>query len=337
MSLRGSGNIIPLRMEKKASTSYENPIILDSDDEELNTQEDVILKYPKGSKYAVTLVKNDLDRLSIKGFLNDSLVDFYLKYLMKELLPPSISDKAFIFSSFFYSKFIENKGQGMEKWSRGMDIFTKDYLIIPINQQLHWSLIIVIRPGGEIKPACTAGTKRKADGTEPPRKRIMFKKKHGPTPSKPASQTTRASSCPSKILHFDSLRRTHASKPLYKNVRKYLNDEWNRVRVKKKGEAPREFRVNWIPGILVGVPQQKNSYDCGMFLLHFAESFLKEPYGDLGTSEGRDHLFSQDDITEKRKEILNAINKIRREYEGGTKVKEEPVVKREPVKSPSKS
>ncbi len=28
---------------------------------------------------------------------------------------------------------------------------------------------------------------------------------------------------------------------------------------------------------IVQVPQQRNSYDCGIFLLHFAEIFMSEP------------------------------------------------------------
>lgn len=307
-------------VQRQNSTSYENPILIDDDDDQPAAErEDVILSYPKGDQYAVNLVKRDLGRLDQDGFLNDSLVDFYLKYLMREVFSPEIREKAFIFSSFFYSKYLKSKGQGMDRWTRGVDIFDKEFLVIPINKDLHWSLIIVVGPGappdGE---GSKVGEKRKGDGTGPPRKRIKIKTREPQKKSiavgKPLDSTgSQAAQCSSKILHFDSLRRTHRSKPIYKDIRNYLNEEWSRVRVRKKGEEPRKFKVSWIPGILVGVPQQKNSYDCGMFLLHFVETFLQNPYNDVGISNGRDHLFTQEDISRKRNEIRAAIDTKRKE------------------------
>jgi len=311
-------------MKKQNSTSFENPILIDDDDPDgVSTgREDIILQYPKGDQYAVTLVQSDLGRLSQKGFLNDSIVDFYLKYLMLEVFPPAVREKAFIFSSFFYSKYLKSGGQGMDRWTRGIDIFTKDFLVIPINKDLHWSLIIVQHPGkNPEEDSPKVGEKRKLESGGPPAKRIRIKKKV--TTSTPSSaqatggdansNSTNAAKCKSKILHFDSLRRTHQSKPIYKHIRKYLNEEWTRVRVRSKKQKPRQFKVSWIPGILVGVPQQKNTYDCGMFLLHFAETFLQDPYTDVGVSNGRDHLFTQEDISQKRQLILKAIHDKRKE------------------------
>jgi len=50
-----------------------------------------------------------------------------------------------------------------------------------------------------------------------------------------------------------------------------------------------------------------------MFLLHFAETFLQDPYTDVGVSNGRDHLFTQEDISQKRQLILKAIHDKRKE------------------------
>ena len=32
-------------------------------------------------------------------------------------------------------------------WTKGVDLFSQDYIIVPINLNGHWSLIVIIRPG----------------------------------------------------------------------------------------------------------------------------------------------------------------------------------------------
>lgn len=34
----------------------------------------------------------------------------------------------------------------VKRWTRKIDIFTKDYLVIPINAYKHWNCIIVVSP-----------------------------------------------------------------------------------------------------------------------------------------------------------------------------------------------
>lgn len=34
----------------------------------------------------------------------------------------------------------------VSRWAKHINLFEKDFLYIPINQGVHWSLIIVIRP-----------------------------------------------------------------------------------------------------------------------------------------------------------------------------------------------
>ncbi len=35
----------------------------------------------------------------------------------------------------------------VSKWTARVDLFAKDFLIIPVNQTLHWTLAIVCHPG----------------------------------------------------------------------------------------------------------------------------------------------------------------------------------------------
>jgi len=66
-----------------------------------------------------------------------------------------------LFNSHFFKKWIgfkQLKGEDtlgfnlsrytvVKKWTKKVDIFAKDFLVIPVNYKLHWSLAIVCSPG----------------------------------------------------------------------------------------------------------------------------------------------------------------------------------------------
>ena len=127
-----------------------------------------VLVYPnEDCKDAITLTNDDVWRLGNEEFLNDSLVDYYLKYIVTTL-EDSPEGKAKLsrchfFNSFFYKRLTEcmgkssgrrgggkSPGSGYEsvrRWTKNVDIFTKDFLFVPINESLHWSLAVVCWPG----------------------------------------------------------------------------------------------------------------------------------------------------------------------------------------------
>ncbi len=68
----------------------------------------------------------------------------YFKYLQRQH-----SDSQFyIFNCFFYSKFIQCKEQNanfatLQKWNHGVDLLFIDYIVISINHNKHWSVVII--------------------------------------------------------------------------------------------------------------------------------------------------------------------------------------------------
>ncbi|KAL1799036.1 hypothetical protein ACET3X_003073 [Alternaria dauci] len=91
---------------------------------------------------------DDLPRLDEEEFLNDSLINFYMIYLFKQLKVPT--DKVYFFNTYFFTKLTENSGRksidykAVERWTSKIDIFGYDYIVVPINEnQLHWYLAII--------------------------------------------------------------------------------------------------------------------------------------------------------------------------------------------------
>jgi len=76
------------------------------------------------------------------------------------------------------------------------------------------------------------------------------------------------------IIFLDSAKLHHAGS-VYKYVRKYLQIVWDETRAATDG--PRTFDAHTIPGVSPQIPQQMNDCDCGVYLLHFVEKFLRDP------------------------------------------------------------
>lgn len=109
------------------------------------------------------------------------------------------------------------------------------------------------------------------------------------------------------ILIFDSLIGAPRAR-VVATLRDYLTCEY---KAKYPNEPPRVYNKAVISGNQVKVPQQNNFFDCGVFLLHYVEQFFKDPIKDYRIPIK--HLlswFSHDDVTRKREEIGQIIEKL---------------------------
>ncbi|KAM7514499.1 hypothetical protein LguiA_004082 [Lonicera macranthoides] len=118
--------------------------------------EDVI--YPKGDADAVSISKRDVDLLQPDTFVNDTIIDFYMKYL-KNKIQLDERQRFHFFNSFFFRKLADlDKDpssvfdaraafQRVRKWTRKVNLFEKEYIFIPVNFNYHWSLLVICHPG----------------------------------------------------------------------------------------------------------------------------------------------------------------------------------------------
>ena len=110
------------------------------------------LTYPKTGKKRATVDFADLERLDEGEMLNDSLVAFQMRYLEHSLeqTRPEIAKRIYFFSTFFYERLTDlPRGQkeinyaAVQKWTRNVDLFGYDYVVVPVNQNFHWYLAII--------------------------------------------------------------------------------------------------------------------------------------------------------------------------------------------------
>ncbi|EPQ51077.1 hypothetical protein GLOTRDRAFT_141216 [Gloeophyllum trabeum ATCC 11539] len=120
--------------------------------------DELILVYPPSGTGAVNITRSDLLRLQPGEFLNDTLIEFGLKLWVNELRErdPELADQIHVFSSFFYKKLnTRNREEGYQsvrKWTSKFDLFRKKYIIVPINENLHWYLAVIYEPEHVLRP-----------------------------------------------------------------------------------------------------------------------------------------------------------------------------------------
>lgn len=234
-------------------------VVLDEDEPQLGTTElakelaehmkDAKISYPsRDDPASVEIAYNDMDCLAPEAFLTSPIMNFYIRYIRLQASPANKATCDYhFFNTFFYKKLeqaISYKGSDKEsffvkfrRWWKGVNIFEKAYILIPIHDDLHWSLVIICFPDK--------------------------KDESGPI-----------------ILHLDSLG-FHCSSTVFSNIKSYLKEEWRYMNQEVPTDFPIPDRI-WkhldrrIEDKIIAVPQQKNDYDCGLFVLFFMERFIQE-------------------------------------------------------------
>jgi Ulp1 family protease len=54
-----------------------------------------------------------------------------------------------VFTTQFFSKLEEEGADAVSSWTakKGIDIFEKKFIFIPVNKDIHWSLFVIVNPG----------------------------------------------------------------------------------------------------------------------------------------------------------------------------------------------
>ncbi|KAJ8279620.1 hypothetical protein COCON_G00066860 [Conger conger] len=88
------------------------------------------------NKHSLTL--EDLSTLDEQNWVNDQVINMY-----GELIVEATNHKVHFFNSFFHRQLVAKGYEGVKRWTKKVDLFTKSLLLIPIHLEIHWSLITV--------------------------------------------------------------------------------------------------------------------------------------------------------------------------------------------------
>ncbi|NXN68022.1 SENP2 protease, partial [Himantopus himantopus] len=112
-------------------------------------EREVIAAFGKGepdeimsSAFKLKVTREDIHTLRNLCWLNDEVINFYMGLVMergkKEEYPT-----VHAFSTFFYPKLISGGYAAVRRWTRGVDLFKQDIILVPIHLRAHWTLAVI--------------------------------------------------------------------------------------------------------------------------------------------------------------------------------------------------
>ncbi|CAD5315894.1 unnamed protein product [Arabidopsis thaliana] len=284
----------PSQSSRRRKKSEDTVINVDEEEAQPSTVAEQAVELPEGLQedicyptrddpHFVQVCLKDLECLAPREYLTSPVMNFYMRFLQQQISSSNqISADCHFFNTYFYKKLsdaVTYKGNDKDaffvrfrRWWKGIDLFRKAYIFIPIHEDLHWSLVIVCIPDKKDESGLT-------------------------------------------ILHLDSLG-LHSRKSIVENVKRFLKDEWNYLNQDDYSlDLPISEKV-WknlprrISEAVVQVPQQKNDFDCGPFVLFFIKRFIEEApqrlkRKDLGMFDKK--WFRPDEASALRIKIRNTL------------------------------
>ncbi|XP_074009717.1 sentrin-specific protease 2 [Numenius arquata] len=112
-------------------------------------EREVIAAFGKGepdeimsSAFKLKVTREDIHTLRNLCWLNDEIINFYMRLVVernkKEGYPA-----VHAFSTFFYSKLSSEGYKVVTRWTRNVDLFKQDIILVPIHLRLHWTLAVI--------------------------------------------------------------------------------------------------------------------------------------------------------------------------------------------------
>ncbi|XP_064351922.1 sentrin-specific protease 7 isoform X4 [Camelus dromedarius] len=292
-------------LQKQSSGCYSLSITSNPDEEWREVRhtgpvQKLIVYPPPPTKGGLGVTNEDLECLEEGEFLNDVIIDFYLKMAQR-------------------------RHKRVRTWTRHINIFNKDYIFVPVNESSHWYLAVICFPWLEEAVyedfPQTISQHSQAQQSQHDNKTIdndlhtTSALSLGTEDSQSPEMNT---SVPKKmckrpcILILDSLKAASIQNTV-QNLREYLEVEWE---VKRK--THREFSKTNMVDLCPKVPKQDNSSDCGVYLLQYVESFFKDPIVNFELPIHLEKWFPRHVIKTKREDIRELILKLHLQQQKGS-------------------
>lgn len=284
-SNRISGYSSPLRSENSSATKSRS--IYDEDLVKPNMVPnlfEVELKYVFSDNKVFTITYSDFKTLYDNDWINDSLIDFFIKYEMDKAIYQKNLFKQkdiYAFNSFFFTKLMSGDELNDEidyygnikRWLNKLDLMSYPNIIIPINENLHWYCCVI----KGLPQLLESALKRKEalassddyediHGVEYDDSDISNSESNVTSAFLTLEANTKAKKIyQPEIFIFDSMRQKHTNIhfPLKKFIIDYCKEKYD-VNIGKN-----EIRVH-----SAKVPKQNNFNDCGIHVIYNVRKWL---------------------------------------------------------------
>ncbi|KFP99279.1 Sentrin-specific protease 2, partial [Leptosomus discolor] len=94
------------------------------------------------SAFKLNITREDICTLRHLRWLNDEVINFYLM-LLSERSKKTGYPAIHVFSTFFYTKLVSGGYQIVRRWTRSIDLFKQDIVLVPVHLRAHWALVAI--------------------------------------------------------------------------------------------------------------------------------------------------------------------------------------------------
>lgn len=246
---------------------------------------EVELKYVFSDNKVFTITYSDFKTLYDNDWINDSLIDFFIKYEMDKAIHQKHLFKQsdiYAFNSFFFTKLMSGDEfndeidyyGNIKRWLNKLDLMSYPNIIIPINENLHWYCCVI----KGLPQLLESALKRKEALTSSNGYEDIHEAEYDDSADIDNSESTVTSAVLTseattkvrkiyqpEIFIFDSMRQKHTNIhfPLKKFIIDYCKEKYD-VDIGRN-----EIRVH-----SAKVPKQNNFNDCGIHVIYNVRKWL---------------------------------------------------------------
>ncbi|XP_040571820.1 uncharacterized protein [Lepeophtheirus salmonis] len=95
-------------------------------------------------EYKITITRKDIETLKGLNWLNDEIINFYMQMIVnRSEKAENKFPKVYAFNTFFYPKLMSGGHQVLRRWTRKVDIFSYDIILVPVHLGVHWCLATI--------------------------------------------------------------------------------------------------------------------------------------------------------------------------------------------------
>ncbi|KAK1803571.1 hypothetical protein P4O66_020983 [Electrophorus voltai] len=92
--------------------------------------------------FRLTITRKDLQTLSNLNWLNDEVINFYMNLLVERSKAQHLPS-VYTFNTFFFPKLRSSGYSAVRRWTKKVDIFSVDIVLVPVHLGVHWCLSVV--------------------------------------------------------------------------------------------------------------------------------------------------------------------------------------------------
>lgn len=261
----------------------------------------------------------DFKTLFNNEWINDTLIDFFIKYEVEKAIHEyKVLDEGSIhaFNSFFFTKLTSgdesaqpiNYYGNIKRWLNKLNLMSYPYIIIPINEKLHWYGCII-----KDLPKLLQGALKRNQLSQNSEKDLSATNEDIPSLLELLSngyESEQSSKTCAEIFIFDSMRQRHKNihTPLKQFIIDYCKDKYDA-----------EIYNNEIRIYSARVPKQNNFNDCGIHVIYNVRKWLsnikdcEKLWRGFSQHSLLRSIFVAEERNNLRKELRNQLIELKKE------------------------